>query len=81
MYYKEVQEVLSMATISLRVDERDSKLIRDYAKLKKTSVSDLMRNAIIEKIEDEIDLENFDRVLASMEKTHSLDDVKKELGL
>lgn len=70
-----------MATISLRVDDRDSKLIRDYAKLKKTSVSDLMRNAIIEKIEDEIDLENFDRVLASMEKTHSLDDVKKELGL
>lgn len=70
-----------MATISLRVDERDSKLIRDYAKLKKTSVSDLMRNAIIEKIEDEIDLENFDRVLATMEKTHSLADVKKELGL
>jgi uncharacterized protein (DUF1778 family) len=70
-----------MATISLRVDDRDSKLIRDYAKLKKTSVSDLMRNAIIEKIEDEIDLENFDRVLANMEKTHSLDDVKKELGL
>lgn len=70
-----------MATISLRIDDRDSKLIRDYAKLKKTSVSDLMRNAIIEKIEDEIDLENFDRVLASMEKTHSLEDVKKELGL
>lgn len=70
-----------MATISLRVDDRDSKLIRDYAKLKKTSVSDLMRNAIIEKIEDEIDVENFDRVLANMEKTHSLDDVKKELGL
>ena len=70
-----------MATISLRVDERDGKLIRDYAKLKKTSVSDLMRNAIIEKIEDEIDLENFDRVLANMEKTHSLDEVKKELGL
>lgn len=70
-----------MATISLRVDDRDSKLIRDYAKMKKTSVSDLMRNATIEKIEDEIDVENFDHVLASMEKTHSLDDVKKELGL
>ncbi|KAA0956128.1 CopG family transcriptional regulator [Planococcus sp. ANT_H30] len=70
-----------MATISLRVDDRDSKLIRDYAKLKKTSVSDLMRNAIIEKIEDEIDVENFNRVLANIEKTHSLDDVKKELGL
>jgi uncharacterized protein (DUF1778 family) len=70
-----------MATFSLRVDDRDSKLIRDYAKLKNTSVSDLMRNAIIEKIEDEIDLENFDRVLASMAQTHSLEDVKKELGL
>ncbi|WP_372868196.1 type II toxin-antitoxin system RelB family antitoxin [Planomicrobium okeanokoites] len=70
-----------MATISLRVDDRESKLIRDYAKLKNTSVSDLMRNAIIEKIEDELDVENFDRVLATMEKTHSLDDVKKELGL
>lgn len=70
-----------MANISLRVDERDSKLIRDYAKLKKISVSELMRNATIEKIEDEIDIESFDRVLASMEKTHSLDDVKKELGL
>lgn len=81
MYYKELKEVLSMATISLRVDDRDSKLIRDYAKLKNTSVSDLMRNAIIEKIEDELDVENFDRVLATMETTHSLDDVKKELGL
>ena len=70
-----------MPTISLRVDERDSKLIRDYAKLKKTSVSDLMRDAIIEKIEDEIDLENFDRVLASMEKTYSLDEVKRELDI
>lgn len=70
-----------MATISLRVDDRDGKLIRDYAKLKNTSVSDLMRNAIIEKIEDELDVENFDRVLANMENTHSLDAVKKELGL
>lgn len=81
MYYKEQKGVLFMATISLRVDDRDSKLIRDYAKLKNTSVSDLMRNAIIEKIEDELDVENFDRVLATMETTHSLDDVKKELGL
>lgn len=70
-----------MATISLRVDDRDSKLIRDYAKMKKTSVSDLMRNAIIEKIEDEIDLENFDRVLETMDQTYSLDEVKKEIGL
>ncbi|MCQ4086341.1 type II toxin-antitoxin system RelB family antitoxin [Saccharibacillus sp. JS10] len=70
-----------MVTISLRVDDRDNKLIRDYAKLKNTSVSDLMRNAIIEKIEDEIDLETFDRAIADTKKTYSLDEVKKELGL
>lgn len=70
-----------MANISLRVDDRESKLIRNYAKMKKTSVSDLMRNAIIEKIEDEIDLETFDSALASMETRYSLDEVKKELGL
>ncbi|WP_394122083.1 DUF6290 family protein [Planococcus donghaensis] len=33
-----------MTTFSLRVDDSDSKLIRDYAELKKKSVSDLMRN-------------------------------------
>ena len=70
-----------MVTISLRVDDRDNKLIRDYAKFKNTSVSDLMRNAIIEKIEDEIDLETFDRAMADTKKTYSLDEVKKELGL
>lgn len=70
-----------MTPISLRGDEYNSKLIRDYAKLNKTSVSDSKRNAIINKIEDEIDLENFNRVLPCMEKTYSLDDVKKELGL
>lgn len=56
-----------MAIISLRVDNRESKLIRDYAKLKKIFVPDLMRTATIEKIEDEIDLENFERVLKDME--------------
>ncbi|CAM3583740.1 MULTISPECIES: type II toxin-antitoxin system RelB family antitoxin [Saccharibacillus] len=70
-----------MVTISLRVDDRDNKLIRDYAKLKKMSVSDLMRNAIIEKIEDEVDLDAFDRAFTDMDHTYSLDEVKKELGL
>lgn len=70
-----------MGTISFRADDRDIKLIREYAKRQNTSVSNLIRNVIIKKIEDEIDLENFNRVLASMEQTHSLEDLKKELGL
>lgn len=61
-----------MVNIFFRVDDRDSKLIRDYAKLKHISASDLMRKIIIENIEDEWDRENFDRFLARMETSHSL---------
>ncbi|PKH11716.1 DUF6290 family protein [Planomicrobium sp. MB-3u-38] len=70
-----------MSTFSFRVDDLDSKHIRDYVKLEHTSVLDVRRNLIIEKIEDERDRENFDRVLARLETRHSLDDVKKELNL
>lgn len=79
-YYKELKEVLSKPTISLLMDNRNIKFLRNYAKLKNTSVLDLMRNPVIEKIEDELDAKNFDRILATMEKNYSLNDVKKELG-
>lgn len=46
-----------MGTISLRMDEEDAKLIEEYAKAKNITVSALLRIAVLEKIEDEIDLE------------------------
>lgn len=46
-----------MGTISLRVDEEDEKLIKEYAKTKNITVSSLFRNAVLEKIEDEIDMD------------------------
>ena len=46
-----------MGTISLRMDEEDAKLIKEYAKVKNITVSALFRNAVLKKIEDEIDLE------------------------
>ncbi|WP_319995722.1 type II toxin-antitoxin system RelB family antitoxin [Trichococcus shcherbakoviae] len=46
-----------MVTILLRMDEEDEKLIKQYAKAKNITVSALLRNAVLEKIEDEIDLE------------------------
>lgn len=70
-----------MSTISIRLSEKEDLLVRNYAKMHKQSVSDLIRASVIEKIEDEIDLKHFDEALASMKKTYSLDDVKKELGL
>ena len=46
-----------MGTISLRMDEEDVKLIKEYAKTKNITVSCLFRNAVLEKIEDEIDMD------------------------
>lgn len=46
-----------MGTISLRMDEEDAYLIKQYAKAKNITVSALLRNAVLEKIENEIDLE------------------------
>lgn len=71
-------------TISLRLNDEDTMLIKKYAELNCLSVSELIRQAVIEKIETEYDLEIFDKAMAEHEKnpvTYSLDETEKELGL
>lgn len=71
-------------TVSLRLNKEDEQLIKKYAELKGMSLSDLFRNALIEKIEDEYDLECYRNAREEYEKnpaTYTLDEVKKELGL
>ena len=71
-------------TVSVRINEKDEKLIRAYAELNNISLSELIRNAIMEKIEDEYDLECFKKALEeykSNPKTYTLEEVKKGLGL
>lgn len=70
-----------MSVISLRLDNRDDKLVREYAKLNNISISEFIRKVVIEKIEDEIDVRAFDNALKNMKSTHTMDDVRKELGL
>ena len=43
--------------ISLRLSNEDTLLIKQYAALHNISISDLFRQAVMEKIEDEYDLE------------------------
>ena len=50
-------------TISVRLSEKDTKLIKAYAEMNNISLSDLIRNAVIEKIEDEYDLECYKKAL------------------
>ena len=50
-------------TISVRLNEEDTKLIKAYAEMNNTTLSDLIRNAIIEKIEDEYDLKCYEKAI------------------
>ena len=71
-------------TVSLRLNKEEEALIKKYAELKQISLSELFRNALIEKIEDEYDLECYKKAQEEYKKnpkTYSLEDVKKELGL
>ena len=49
--------------ISLRLSPEDANLIKSYAKLHKVSVSELVRRAVLEKIEDEHDLKLYERAM------------------
>ncbi len=81
MYYK--KDVVYM-TISLRLSNEDSLLIKKYAELKKMSVSELVRQSVMERIEDEYDLKAYQKAMETFRKdptTYSLDEVERELGL
>lgn len=71
-------------TISVRLNEEDGKLIKAYAEMNNISLSELIRKAILEKIEDEYDLECYEKAMEEYNKnpkTYTIDEAKKELGL
>ena len=71
-------------TISVRLSDKDTELIKAYAEMNNISLSDLIRNAVLEKIEDEYDLECYKKAMEDYKKnpkTYTMEEVKKELGL
>lgn len=71
-------------TISLRLNDEDTQLIKKYAEINNISISELFRQTVLERIEDEYDLECYNKAMEEYKKnpvTYSLDEVKKELGL
>lgn len=71
-------------TISLRLNEKDTKLFKEYAKLNGMTLPDLVRTSVLERIEDEYDLNAYNKAMAEFKNnpvTYSLDEVEKELGL
>ena len=70
--------------VSVRFNERDEMLVKSYAALNNLSLSDFIRNAVMEKIEDEYDLAAYNKAFAEFKAnpvTYSHEDVKKLLDL
>ena len=65
-------------TISLRLAEEEADLIKSYAALHGITVSELVRQAVLDRIEEEYDLQLFDEALRKHRKkpvTYSHDEV------
>ena len=81
MYYRKGGDNM---TISLRLNDNETELFKKYAAMRGLSVSELIRQSVLERIEDEYDLKAYKKALAAYKKnpvSYSLDDVEKELGL
>ena len=71
-------------TILVTLSDKDTDLIKAYAERNNISLSDLIRNAVLEKIEDEYDLETYKKAMEEYKKnpkTYTMEEVKEELGL
>lgn len=76
---------LIMTTISLRVNDDESKLIHDYVSINQLNMSQFIRDAVLDKIENDLDLDE-DRILYAFEKakqetTYDHTEVWKMLGV
>lgn len=81
--YTEMEGLILMSVISLRIDNEEDKLIKEYAKANNISVSALFRNSVLEKIEDEIDLGLYNQAMAEHKENPqsiSFEDMLKELS-
>ena len=71
-----------MSTMTMRVDDVDAAIVRKYAKFEGKTISDFIRDAVFEKIEDQEDLATLRSVIAEDDGTrYSHEQVLAELGL
>ena len=71
-------------TISVRLRDEETMLVKKYAEINNISLSDLIRNAVMEKIENEYDLKSYEKAIEEYHKnpnTYSMEEIKKELEL
>lgn len=69
-------------TLTLHLPAADTALIRQYATEKGLSVSELIRRCVLERIEDEFDLETYRKSLEAykaLPSSYTLDEVESEI--
>lgn len=86
MYYNvfKRKEVKIVAIVTLRLNEKEEALFRNYANLTGKRLSELFKNTLAERIEDEFDLDVYYDAFAEYQadsETMTHADFKKELGL
>ncbi len=70
--------------LSVRLKHEELELIQRYAELKGLTISELVRQSILERIEDEFDLQLYEKAISELGNnpvTYSLDEIEQELGL
>ncbi len=71
-------------TVSVRLNDQDDAIIRQYAAFNNISVSELFRQSVLRRIEDEYDLKAYEEAKAEFgkdPKTYSMDEIKAEFGI
>jgi predicted DNA-binding protein len=71
-------------TISLRLNDEDTCLIKAYAELNGITVSELIRRTVLERIEDEYDLKAYENAMVEYKNnpiTYSHEEVARMLDL
>ena len=71
-------------TISLRLSEKDAMLFKRYAELKNLTMTELVRQSVMEHIEDELDLQAYEEAMAEYRAnpvTYTHDEVREMLEL
>lgn len=71
-----------MTTMTLRINDDDSRIIKKYAAMQHLSISEFARKAMLEVVEDECDLKELRQAIAEDDGRHvSHEDAMKAFGL
>lgn len=71
-----------MPTMTMRLDETDAEVVRKYAEFEGKTISDFVRDAVFEKIEDQQDLATLREAIAADNGVrHTHEQALAQLGL